>query len=118
MTRAVKDPDMNDLAVTFTQAGTTLSFTAGNETATGFILPLTYYKGYQVYKLEGSSEIQVDTYESSNGLVACSNEGSGSYICRYVDTPLRKASLSTSLAAVVVLGIHQCLRKRKEDSAS
>lgn len=117
--RAVRDEQMNSLNIEFTQESTTLTFTADDEVTSSFILPLTYYKGYQVYKIDGNSETAVSTYETENGLVGCSNEGSGEYVCRYVDTPVRKASLITSFLTAIYLLIDQLYLKRikrKEDS--
>lgn len=116
--QTIKDSQQNTLNIPYTQSGTTLTFTSDDETTTSFVLPLTYYKGYQVYKVDGTTETPVTTFETSNGLVACVNQGSGTYICRYVDTPVRKASLITSFATVVLLcgyQIYKISRMKKED---
>lgn len=120
MTRSIRDAQMNDLGYSFTQDKTTLTFTAEDSTTSNFILPLTYYKGYQVYKVVGTTEIPVSTSESANGLVECTNEGNGKYICRYVDTPLRKASLITSFATLLTLCTYEIYlhRKKKKEAAA
>jgi len=107
MERSIKDDQMATLDIEFNQSGTTLSFRSDDESTSFFILPLTYYKGYQVYEIDGADEIPVETFESSNGLVACKNEGSGLYVCRYVDTPLRTGSLITSFATLMMLCVYQ-----------
>ena len=110
---------MTTLDIEFSQSGTTLSFKADDESTSFFVLPLTYYKGYQVYEIDGADEIPVETFESSNGLVACKNEGSGLYVCRYVDTPLRTGSLITSFTTLMMLCVYQfyIMKSKKEDHA-
>lgn len=120
MERAIRDADQNALNISFEQNGSVLSFTAEDESTDYFVLPLTYYKGYQVTKVDGDTTIQVETFETANGLVACKNDGSGQYICRYEDTPIRKASLITSFVTLLLLGagaIYRHKKNTKEDPA-
>lgn len=115
----IKDENGTSLTISYTQKSTTLTFDSNNTTAQAYILPLSYYKGYQVYQVVDGKEIKVDTYESSNGLVECKNAGSGEYICRYEDTPLRKACMGISLVTLLGLAFIPLFRKRKakENSA-
>jgi hypothetical protein len=115
----IKDENGTSLTISYTQKSTTLTFDSNNTTAQAYILPLSYYKGYQVYQVVDGKEVKVDTYESSNGLVECKNAGSGEYICRYEDTPLRKACMGISLVTLLGLAFIPLFRKRKvkENSA-
>lgn len=116
----IKDQDQNSLDITYEQKSTTVTFEVKGESAKAFILPLTYYKGYQVYKVVDGTETKVSTYETSNGLVECDNDGDGTYICRYEDTPVRKASMGASVASLIVLTVYAVWKKKrnaKEDSA-
>ena len=120
MERAIRDADQSILNISFEQNGSLLSFTVGEESTSYFVLPLTYYKGYQVTKVNGDTTVQVETFETANGLVACKNEGSGQYYCRYDDTPIRKISLITSFATLLLLGaftVYHRQRNTKEDPA-
>lgn len=74
------------------------------------ILPVTWYKGYRVYLLQGEQRSPVSIQEV-NGLIAAQITSPGSYRIVYAGTPLQKAALTSSLVTLVFVVIR--LRRRR-----
>lgn len=68
-----------------------------------FELPLTYYKGYQVYD---NNHHKLPTYESNEGMVMCDLDNIKEVYCEYHNTPLRNISICVSLISLLVLIIY------------
>ncbi|MPN06097.1 hypothetical protein SDC9_153352 [bioreactor metagenome] len=70
-----------------------------------YILPITYYLGYQVYALDAQGEIidKVSTYKANNTLVGFNANDATTYLCRYDETPIQKYSLYVSLVTGITI---------------
>lgn len=100
----IKDGDDQDLGIEYNKNGTTMSFNVPEKyTGDDLILPLTWYKGYQVYHLENGDMKKVPTFENHEGMVTFTVEEEGTYMCMYEDTPLRRICILISWAALIVL---------------
>ncbi|MBR0213397.1 MAG: immunoglobulin domain-containing protein, partial [Solobacterium sp.] len=70
-------------------------------------LPVTWYKGYQVYKDNEPLAAEPGLYR----LVSFEAAGPGTYTCRYSGTLLQKTSLALSListAVLILLKLRRC----------
>lgn len=94
-----------DLDIEYTRRGNVLNFTL-EETEEEIVLPLTWYKGYQVYRMENGVRM-VRTYANEQRLVTFQPTEPGRYMCMYNDTALRRMCkwLST-LAATFLFLLH------------
>ncbi len=105
-TTAVTDVYGNELSVDYLKKGNALSFRLSEEASDQYIvLPLTYYKGYQVVH-EGK---KLPVF-SESGLVCFKADGAGDYICVYRNTLLKNICLIIS-AGWLVLTVWYFLRK-------
>ncbi|MBR2066890.1 MAG: hypothetical protein IJ875_01275, partial [Solobacterium sp.] len=64
------------------------------------ILPITYYKGYQVYDKDHK---KVETYATSSGFVAFTGNFQKEYHCLYEDTPLKTTCLYLSFFTLIFI---------------
>ena len=105
----IKDGSGNDIACSYSKQGNSLSFTLdADKQGRTVILPLTYYKGYQVYALNGGARQAVSTLESADCMVSFVSTGAGTYICRYVPTLTQTVSRWISLFAfLLIIVLHQ-----------
>lgn len=101
---ALKAADGSDLSEAITKDGTTSSFTVSKQDAgQEIILPITWYKGYQVYEIVNGKKVKVDTAPSSERMVSFYAQHAGIYVCVYQPTLIRILSICTSAAAIAVL---------------
>ncbi len=112
LTTNIKDANMNDLDLAYTKDGTSLTFKLTEENQT-IILPVTWYKGYQVYYVDGNTKVKVDTFASANSLVEFTGTQSGIYTLEYHNTLLRNVSILTSLITVIYLIYRQFIKLNK-----
>jgi hypothetical protein len=112
----IKDETETSLDISYTKTGTKMIFEVSDETASSFVLPLTYYKGYQVARVNDDGSIEyINTYKTYDGMVACDNIGSGTYVCWYENTWIRKISMNISLVTAVMLALSAFWKKKKID---
>lgn len=93
-------PTVHDLsgAVVVPESETRTPFYRFTVTKSGtWILPVTWYKGYCVYRLKDGVETAIPTTVSSQRLVQCTVTEPGTYICRYRPTPLWRWSALISV---------------------
>ena len=98
--RRIRDENDADTGISFMEENHCLSFTV-NQLHETIRLPLTYYKGYQVYLLQEEKKIPVNTFEDK-GMVSIHPKQSGTYICIYGNTKTRKICLGISLITLIL----------------
>lgn len=91
---AIKTSNKNDTNIPHQKNGTTLSFSIS--TPQEYVLPITWYKGYQVF-YEGKA---IPTCPNQHAMVTFLADKVGSYECRYVETAIQKGSKLLSLCAL------------------
>ena len=102
----IRDAAGYDAGITYTRADDTLTFTISDEAGT-YLLPVTWYKGYQVYK----DNKPLVTQPGLDRLVSFDAAGPGTYTCRYSGTLVQKAGLALSLfSAAVMILLNLCRR--------
>ena len=107
-----------DTDIEYTREGTKLSFSVSeSEVGDTLILPLTWYKGYQVYEIKDGKKIKVTTTSSSEHMVSFQVSEAGDYICVYERTPLRVFSLTLSLVTLIGVAVIGFKKQRKNISA-
>ena len=93
--------------IPFIKKGTVLSFSVPESDAEETItLPITWYKGYQVYLVKNGIRTSVDSFSGVDRMVSFTAAEAGDYICAYKRTPLRIFSLilsAVSFAALLVM---------------
>jgi len=110
----IKDGSGNDIACSYSKQGNSLSFTLDADTqGRTVILPLTYYKGYQVYAVNGGARQAVSTLESADRMVSFVSTGAGAYICVYSGTPLQHGARWLSLLSGLLL-VTAVIRKKTQ----
>lgn len=98
----VEDSEGTVLDIPLTKQGTTTSFTLSDTDCNHtIILPITWYKGYQVYHLANQQKEKVLTTPSSHALVSFQATQSGSYQCSYTTTPIQHGSRILSLGTLL-----------------
>ena len=101
----IRDEAGYDAGIPYTRSYDSLTFTMTDETGT-YLLPVTWYKGWQVYKDNEALPTQAGQYR----LVSFTAAGPGTYTCRYRGTLVQKTSLALSLfsaAALILLKRHR-----------
>ncbi len=90
----------------FEKKSTSLTFFV--DTPGDYVLPLTYYKGYQTFLVneQGSHLKKITTLKSKQSLVQVNIQESGIYETRYVGTFIQKFSLFLSLITLLTVLIH------------
>lgn len=110
----IKDATQQDTGITYTKMGSKLLFEITDDTNADYILPLTYYKGYQVARIndDGTTEY-ISATKTNGGMVTFTSIGQGKYVCWYEDTLLRKICMNISLVTFVMLGLNLYRKKRE-----
>ena len=101
----IRDEAGYDAGIPYTRSYDSLTFTMTDETGT-YLLPVTWYKGWQVYKDNEPVPTEAGLYR----LVSFETAGPGTYTCRYTGTLIQKTSLALSLfsaAALILLKRHR-----------
>lgn len=99
--------------IAYTKNGTELSFTVPESLAgTVITLPITWYKGYQVYLVKDGTNTKVNTYSGNGHMVSFAALEAGDYICEYERTPLRVFSLGLSAVSLAALIFVRVRRKK------
>ena len=92
--------DKNEIVDTsIRQNYTTLDISFPTQVYGPYTLPITYYKGYQVYDEEGN---KLDTFETNNGFVGFNANSHKQYKCKYENTTLRSLSIFGSLLSLIL----------------
>ncbi|MGN1054516.1 MAG: hypothetical protein ACI4P1_04480, partial [Erysipelotrichaceae bacterium] len=99
------DGRYEDIIYEYDRSFTNISFTYNSDAEKLVMLPLSYYKGYQAYVLDGDDRVKLDTINVEKYKKVGFNvlEGEHTYICRYDGTLIQNASMFVSLATVLVL---------------
>lgn len=95
---AIRDKNNEIVDASLRQNYTTLEILFPTNTSGNYTIPLTYYKGYQVYD---SKNNKLDTYRTNNGFVAFVANKDNSYICKYENTTLRSICIVGSLISIL-----------------
>lgn len=101
------DGQYEDIIYGYDRSFTEISFTYTSDKEKLIMLPLSYYKGYQAYVINGNDKIKLDTInvEKYKKVGFYALEGEHTYVCRYDPTLIQNTSLIVSLATIVVLAI-------------
>ncbi|MEG1463187.1 MAG: hypothetical protein RSC48_08745, partial [Anaerorhabdus sp.] len=104
LSNEVTDSLGNSVSSSLTREGTNLLI-ENIKPNQSYILPITYYLGYQVYALDAQGEIidKVPTYKANNTLVGFNANDATTYLCRYDETPIQKYSLYVSLVTGITI---------------
>ncbi|MBR2824793.1 MAG: hypothetical protein IKE51_00780 [Solobacterium sp.] len=95
----IKDSNKNDLNVPYEKNYQTLTFSLDERYINQeIILPITSYKGYQVYYQND----KLPTYTSDNGMVAFVAKEKGNYHCTYVGTTFQHITRIISFTSFVL----------------
>ncbi|MBQ9823553.1 MAG: hypothetical protein IJM63_03575 [Solobacterium sp.] len=100
--REILDENGNEARIPYTRTYLYMSFKAEEIPTDDLILPLTWYKGWAVYKTDGTMK-QMPLRRSDNGLVQLIMAEPGSYIVLFEDTPLRRMTMSLSMISFVFM---------------
>ncbi len=113
-TRKITLKDGTETDIAYRQSGTSMTFSidSGEET---YILPLTWYKGYQVYRYDGTRMKRLAAVPSAHGLVSFRADGKGQYICMYGNTLLRTVNMSLSAMTLALLVLNEYRKKYMKD---
>lgn len=85
---------------------------------TDYILPITYYKGYQVYEVnDNKTPKKVNTYKAGNTLVGFTSTQATNYILKYDDTLIQKYSLYISVGTLIFIIIGTIKKRYKVHSS-
>ena len=76
------------------------------------IVPITWYKGYRVYYLDGDQRIEVPVSEIQ-GMIAARTDRPGTYLVVYQGTLLQKVSFGISVAAFIYSLVQAVMKKKK-----
>lgn len=98
--RKIRDENDLDTEIPFTEENHCLSFTL-DELTREIRLPLTFYKGYQVYLMENDKRTPINTYEDI-GMVSFYPQKTGRYLCVYENTKTRKICLGISFITILL----------------
>ena len=74
------------------------------------IVPITWYKGYRVYYLDGDQRSEVPVSEIQ-GLIAARTDRPGTYLVVYQGTLLQKVSFGISVAAFIYSVVRAVMKK-------
>ena len=104
LSNEITDSLGNSVSSSLTREGTNLLI-ENIEPNQSYILPITYYLGYQVYALDAQGEFidKVPTYKANNTLVGFNANDATTYLCRYDETPIQKYSLYVSLVTGITI---------------
>ena len=99
------DGQYEDIIYEYNRSFTNINFTYNSDTEKLVMLPLSYYKGYHAYVLDGNDRVKLDTvnvekYKKVGFYVL---EGEHTYICRYEGTLLQNVSLFVSLTTALIM---------------
>lgn len=84
--------------IQYEKNGVEITFTTDQEN-TKLILPLSWYKGYHVYYLDGANEVEIACFYTYDYLVTFTTESAGTYKVVYENTLLRSVCLWVSFGA-------------------
>ena len=108
---AVRNTDQEILPVEYAKTGNEVQINVPEEYAgTKIELPLTWYKGYRVYRSEGALTA-VECASDERALVSFVPQKAGTYICRYESTFLRRICIAVSLLAHCALIAYAVFKK-------
>lgn len=96
----IMDENYKSLSTPYEKNGTEITFTLDEDnTDQTIVLPLTWYRGYQLYHKENGKWVKLSCQQDAHGLVCFYGEEAGEYKCVYESTPLRKICIVISLVS-------------------
>lgn len=103
----ITDTGLTPITCNFTKENTNLYFSIANKNS-DYILPLTYYKGYQVYEVNQNNEPikKVNTCKAGNTFVGFTSSDASNYVCKYDGTLIQTISLYISILTLAALLIY------------
>ena len=96
---AVRDRHNEIVDVSIRQNYTELDIYFPVEVGNTYTLPLTYYKGYQVYDEDNN---KLETFKTSNGFVGFEANFKKNYKCIYESTTLKQTSIIASILSIIL----------------
>ena len=90
-----------DAGIEYTRGYAYLYFKIEDSQRQTLTLPLTWYKGWTVYKT-GISTDRLESWKNDEGLVSFKTTGSGTYIAMFEDTVLRRVFMNISMLAALL----------------
>lgn len=105
--------DLEESECTLNKEATSLFFELDSEGT--YILPLTYYKGYQTWLLddEGNKIQRIPTSKSYLSLVQITTTEKGHFVCEYSGTLIQHLSRAISFITLLLLILYTLLHKKK-----
>ena len=102
--QAIMDESLQPLDISFEKDYSTLSFTLTDSNANQtIVLPLTWYLGYHLYRIDNGIRTEIKITPTDTGLVSFKADQAGSYVCVYQSTTLRNICIGVSLAALAAV---------------
>ena len=115
--QAIMDESLQPLDISFEKDYSTFSFTLTDSNANQtIVLPLTWYLGYHLYRIDNGIRTEIKITPTDTGLVSFKADQAGSYVCVYQSTTLRNICIGVSLAALAAVIIYW-LKDRKRQKA-
>ena len=109
---AVRTGNSDILNIEWEKNGHELTLTVPEEYRGVMIeVPLTWYKGYQVYYRDNDRLVPAETARDSRALVSFTAENSGQYLCRYESTGFRKLCIGISLLSWISVAAWAAMKK-------
>lgn len=108
-TTVIKDTSGNDTDIQYTKDYNTLTFISNVDEE--LVMPLTWYKGYEVYEIMDGNETKIESYANSECMLTFKSKSNTQYIVRYQSTPLRKTCLIISLLSFLTFMIYSLKKK-------
>lgn len=110
---SIKDHTGNDLDITYVKQGSSLTFsTSALSEDQQLVLPLTWYKGYHVYRIDQGKKTEVPSCANYESMLSFEAEKDQEYIVQYENTMIRNISFIIT-GITLVTYVFACI-KRKE----
>ncbi len=103
----IDDLEYQHTGIPYERSGTTLSFTTDLSEEEWILLPVSWYKGYQVYETDSGGKILDKVYTSqhvySGRIQIHAQSGIHHYLLKYTGTKLQKLSAAVSVISLIGL---------------
>jgi hypothetical protein len=115
VSRSLMHTDYTPLDTEFIRNKGSLTFTVSDDSSEDILLPLTWYKGWKVSKIQADETVtDIPVQPNDNGIVQIHLQGNGTYTCRYESTPFRKFCFLISIGTLLVLiGNYICTYRKQ-----
>lgn len=111
--KCIKDDEGNELTCDYVRDYDKLYFNVGEGT---IVLPITFYKGYNVYRLENGIKVPINTYPNKQALVSFVSGDRNNYVCEYDKTLIQTTSIYISLISTVSFVLYVFYFKKRGKS--